>query len=113
MTFKIGEVGKMLNIQPSALRYWEKEFPQLVPLRTDKGMRLYTEEQVALLRKIQHLLYEKGMKIGGVKQMLESGDEENPENEECRFGESGLIGMIRDELASLRQLLASSEGNCQ
>ena len=43
-TCKIGEVREMLAIKPlDVLRYWETEFPQLVPLRSEKGMRLYTE----------------------------------------------------------------------
>lgn len=103
----------MLNMQSSALRYWETEFSQLVPLRTEKGMRLYTEDQVALLRRIQYLLYEKGMKIEGVKQMLESGDETNTEKETSCSRESGLASMVRNELLGLRKLLASSERNGQ
>ncbi len=57
----------------------ETEFPQLVPLRSEKGMRLYTEEQVAILRRIQYLLHEKGMKIEGARQILE--EDEKPERQ--------------------------------
>ena len=52
------------------LRFWESEFPQLVPLRTEKGQRLYTEEHVVLLQRIQTLLHEMGMTIEGARRIL-------------------------------------------
>ncbi len=108
-TYKIGEVGEMLAIKPYVLRYWETEFPQLVPLRSEKGMRLYTEEQVAILRRIQYLLHEKGMKIEGARQILEEDEKpEDPENSEADF-----IQMIRNELTGVRNILAASERSAQ
>ena len=108
-TYKIGEVGEMLAIKPYVLRYWETEFPQLVPLRSEKGMRLYTEEQVAILRRIQYLLHEKGMKIEGARQILEEDEKpEDPENSETDF-----IQMIRNELTGVRNILAASERSAQ
>ena len=42
-TYRIGEAAELLNLKTHVLRFWETEFPQLDPLRTDKGQRLYTE----------------------------------------------------------------------
>ena len=70
-TYRIGEAAEMLKLKSHVLRFWESEFPQLVPLRTGKGQRLYTEEHVALLRRIQALLYDKGMTIEGARRILE------------------------------------------
>ena len=55
------------------LRFWETEFPQLAPIRTDKGQRLYSEENLALLRRIKHLLHEQGLTIEGARRVLASG----------------------------------------
>jgi DNA-binding transcriptional MerR regulator len=74
-TYRIGEVADILQLKSYVLRFWESEFPQLVPLRTGKGQRLYTEEHVALLRHIQTLLHAKGMTIEGARRVLEN--EEN------------------------------------
>ena len=69
--YRIGEVAEILQLKSYVLRFWESEFPQLVPLRTEKGQRLYTEEHVALLRRIQTLLHDKGMTIDGARRILE------------------------------------------
>ncbi len=70
---RIGEVAKLLDLQTSVLRYWETEFPFLAPQRTEKGQRLYTPENVALVRKVRTLLHEKGMTIEGARRVLEGG----------------------------------------
>ncbi|MCL1985956.1 MAG: MerR family transcriptional regulator [Betaproteobacteria bacterium] len=69
-TYRIGEASEILKLKSYVLRFWESEFPQLVPLRTEKGQRLYTEEHVALLQRIQILLHEKGMTIEGARRIL-------------------------------------------
>ncbi|MFP4630098.1 MAG: MerR family transcriptional regulator [Desulfohalobiaceae bacterium] len=70
-TYKIGQAASMLDVEPYVLRFWESEFPQLDPIRTPKGQRLYTEEHLALLRRIKHLLYTQGLTIEGARRKLE------------------------------------------
>jgi DNA-binding transcriptional MerR regulator len=36
---KIGEVAKMLDVPTSTVRYWEKEFSQVKPMKNKKGDR--------------------------------------------------------------------------
>ena len=69
--YRIGEAAELLNLKTHVLRFWETEFPQLAPLRTDKGQRLYTESHLALLRRIRQLLHEQGMTIEGARRVLE------------------------------------------
>lgn len=69
-TYKIGEAAARLNLKTYVLRFWETEFPQIVPLRTEKGQRLYTEENIALLKRIRHLLHERGLTIEGARKAL-------------------------------------------
>ena len=69
-TYRIGEAASLLNLKTYVLRFWETEFPQLVPLRTEKGQRLYTEAYLALLRRIRFLLHERGLTIEGARRML-------------------------------------------
>ena len=70
-TYKIGEAAALLNLKTYVLRFWETEFPQIAPLRTDKGQRLYTEKDLDLLRRIQFLLHEQGLTIDGARRALE------------------------------------------
>lgn len=70
MYWSIGEVADTLGVNTSLLRYWEKEFGTLRPKRTNKGDRLYTKDDVEQLRKIQHLVKEKGFTLQGAKGQL-------------------------------------------
>jgi DNA-binding transcriptional MerR regulator len=69
-TYKIGEAAALLNLKTYVLRFWETEFPEFVPLRTEKGQRLYTEAHLALLERIRYLLHERGLTIGGARKAL-------------------------------------------
>ncbi|GAB7081204.1 MerR family transcriptional regulator [Megalodesulfovibrio paquesii] len=69
---KIGEVARLLEVNSSVLRFWETEFPQLDPVRTEGGQRLYTEAHLALLLEIKRLLYEEKRTIQGARQALEA-----------------------------------------
>lgn len=68
--YKIGEVATLLGIKTSVLRYWEKEFPYIVPNRTDKKHRVYTEESLERIKVIYNLLYKERMTIEGAKRLL-------------------------------------------
>lgn len=71
-TYRIGDACKQLDIQPYVLRYWETEFPPLSPDKSKAGQRLYTEADVAIIRRIKELLYDEGYTIAGAKKKLES-----------------------------------------
>lgn len=70
---RLGELSKLLDLQPYVLRYWLTEFPTL---RGDEagssGNRLFSEDEVALLRRIKGLLYDEGYTIAGARKKLES-----------------------------------------
>lgn len=106
-TYRIGEVAEMLGLKTHVLRFWETEFPQIEPLRTDKGQRLYTESNVAVLRRIQQLLHEQGMTIDGARRLLdgEPFSEENPE----RSMNAALLLMVERELTAIKEILTIPE----
>ena len=43
--FKIGEVAKRFDVNPSLIRYWEQEFDFIRPKKSQKGTRLYSKER--------------------------------------------------------------------
>lgn len=69
-TYRIGEAARLLDLESYVLRYWETEFTQLRPGRTLKGQRVYSEADLALLRRIRDLLHERGMTIEGARRVL-------------------------------------------
>ena len=66
----ISEVADELKLQQHVLRFWETKFTQIKPLKRGGGRRYYRPEDVALLRKIHHLLYTEGYTIKGVQKLL-------------------------------------------
>lgn len=72
--YRIGEAAKLFDVKTSVLRFWEDCFTELSPLRTEKGQRLYRESDLAVLRQIQHLLYDRGLTIEGARRVLSHED---------------------------------------
>ena len=70
--YKIGEACKELDIQPYVLRYWETEFQALSPSKSKSGQRVYSADDLELIRRIKELLYKEGYTIAGAKKKLES-----------------------------------------
>ena len=44
--YSIGEVAKAFDVNPSLLRFWEKEFEEIQPKKKQSGTRKYTPENV-------------------------------------------------------------------
>ena len=68
--YTIGNVSEKTGVKSYILRYWEKEFPFLQPVKNKAGHRLYTERDVFIVNNIKELLYKKGYSIPGAKKVL-------------------------------------------
>jgi DNA-binding transcriptional MerR regulator len=68
--YRIGEIAKAFNVNPSLLRFWEKEFKEIQPRKKEGGARKYTPDDVNTIQKIYYLLKEKGLTIEGAKKQL-------------------------------------------
>lgn len=69
--YAIREVSEITGIKPVTLRAWQRRYNLLQPQRTEKGHRLYREEDIARIKVIQSLL-SKGISIGKVKGLIDS-----------------------------------------
>jgi DNA-binding transcriptional MerR regulator len=69
----IGEVAEALDLPQHVLRFWEKKFHQIRPVKRSGGRRYYRVEDVALLTEIRALLHEQGYTIRGVQKLLREG----------------------------------------
>ncbi len=65
--YSIGEVAKAFDVNASLLRYWEQEFPILMPKKNKKGNRYFTPEDIKNLQIIYHLVKEKGYTLDGAR----------------------------------------------
>jgi len=68
--FRIGEVANLCRLPAYVLRFWESEFPQLKPVKSSTGQRMYRKRDVEGVLRIKQLLYEQGFTISGARQQL-------------------------------------------
>lgn len=68
--FRIGEVAELCRLPAYVLRFWETEFPQLKPVKSNTGQRMYRRKDVESVLRIKRLLYEEGFTIAGARQHL-------------------------------------------
>ncbi len=77
---KISELSYLLNlVDPKTkkplnhiVRFWEKEFSQIKP-KIINNQRYFDEKNVQIFKLIRFLIKEKGLRIKGVKNVLNSG----------------------------------------
>src|SRR6202042_2060205 len=68
--FRIGEVSELCHLPAYVLRFWKTEFPQLKPVKSSTGQRMYRRKDVENVLRIKKLLYEEGFTISGARQHL-------------------------------------------
>ena len=68
--FKISEVGSISGLESHVLRFWESEFGQIRPKRTDSGQRMYRKKDVEFILEVKELLHERKFTIKGAKQHI-------------------------------------------
>lgn len=76
MYYSIGEVANFFNVNASLIRFWEKEFKQLSPKKTESGKRKFTTKDIQNIKIIYHLVKEKGYTLDGAKSYLKTSKNE-------------------------------------
>jgi DNA-binding transcriptional MerR regulator len=108
--FKIGEVARLADIKTSVLRYWETEFPFLNPEKSSAGQRLYTKQDIELVRQIKQLLYQEKYTLEGVRKKLSprknapAGQQPSPPADLSPNLQT-LLRLVRQELQAIRAIL--------
>lgn len=100
--FRIGEVSKILNVEPYVIRYWESEFKSIKPVRTKTSQRLYRKKDVQELLTIRNLLYQQRFTINGAKQQLMK----MRDREESADTENEKLIYIKKELEQIRKIMS-------
>jgi DNA-binding transcriptional MerR regulator len=97
--YSIGEVAELFEVRPSLIRFWEKEFDILQPQKNKKGNRLFTQQDMANLRLIYHLVKERGYTLQGAKDKLK----QNRDDVERRVEIVDSLYNIRSFLEELKK----------
>jgi DNA-binding transcriptional MerR regulator/quercetin dioxygenase-like cupin family protein len=68
---KIGDVARLVSVSPSVIRSWES-LGLIQPQRTPSQYRLYSDEDVGVLKRARFLRKERGLNAPAIVQLLKS-----------------------------------------
>ena len=107
--FRIGEVAALCRLPAYVLRFWESEFPQLKPVKSSTGQRMYRKRDVEGVLRIKQLLYEQGFTISGARQQLRAETKPDKTQSAIPFPASSNseIQHIRQGLREILTLLSA------
>lgn len=100
--FSISEVSHLCGVKAFVLRYWEKEFPQLKPVKRRGNRRYYQQQDILLIRRIKKLLYEDGFTIEGARSQLTSTPEPISQSIKMNVTVKKIIADLESVLQNLR-----------
>ncbi|MCL1092416.1 MerR family transcriptional regulator [Shewanella kaireitica] len=107
--FSIGEAAERTGVNPVTLRAWQRRFGIVIPKRTAKGHRLYSQAHIDQILEILEWL-DKGVAISKVKPLLKgsmSAAKETSTGSDCLLGDEKLsfwqqnIGFLNQCCANL------------
>lgn len=99
--YNISEVAEMIGVTETLLRYWEKEFKNIHPRKSSRNVRQYTKEDIEQVRKVYHLVKEKGLTLEGARLALKNGKDGSSQAAEV----IDRLQALREELVSIRKEL--------
>ena len=71
--YTLTEVAETLNVDPSLLLFWEKEFGSLIkPFKNDKGILFYKNENINVIKQIYSLVETQGLVLNEAKTKTET-----------------------------------------
>lgn len=68
--YTIGEVATKFGVATSLIRFWENEFETIKPTKNQRGIRVYTKEDIEDISIVYHYVKEKGYTLQGAKELL-------------------------------------------
>ena len=94
--FSMGEVTEQLQINASQIRYWETEFSELNPRKDPKGNRIFTKDDIEIVKQILYLTKDRGFTLEGAKAQLKSGNKKLKKNVEVLTTLKKLKGFLEE-----------------
>jgi DNA-binding transcriptional MerR regulator len=107
--FRIGEVARLCRLPAYVLRFWETEFPQLKPVKSSTGQRMYRRRDVENVLRIKKLLYEDGFTIAGARTQLRDEGKTDKKQSTLPFPARSAAELkhLRHELQEILHLLSA------
>lgn len=101
----IGETASVLGLEQHVLRFWEKKFSHIKPVKS-RGRRYYRPEDIENISEIKHLLYDKGLTIKGAISYL--NDKKHQKKQDTELDTALISPKVSTELEAIRQKLETA-----
>lgn len=103
--YRIKDVSEFIGVPETTIRYWEREFPELSPMRTGRGIRQYTPADIDIIRIINYLVKTKGLRIEAAKEQMKI----NRKNISKKIKVLDELLELRDDLTAMLKTLGKRE----
>ncbi len=107
MFYSIGDVANMLNIPSSTLRYYDREGLLSNMKRSNGGIRVFSDAEIATLRMID-CLKSTGMQIKDIKQFLDwcgEGDQTLEQRRDMFYERRAVVEKQMEELQKTLEVI--------
>jgi DNA-binding transcriptional MerR regulator len=91
--FKFQELTPITGVKPYVIRFWETEFPEISPVTSDSGQKLYARKDIEAILKVKKLLFEDKLSIPEAKAKMTSSEVEMSKIE-------AVAEIVQDEVES-------------
>lgn len=91
----ISQVAKIIDVEAHVLRFWEKEFSQITPNRSN-GRRYYSKKNIEIISKIKNLLHNEGYTLQGAKKYLKEHHNEKTPPTSKVIGSDELVSKLKE-----------------
>jgi DNA-binding transcriptional MerR regulator len=108
-SFKVSEVCALTDVKSYVLRFWESEFPEIAPLISSSGQKLYEHRDIEIILLIKKFLFENKKTIEEVKVELKKFKSQEVHllgNDIDQCSDAQLLAMAKNKL---RHILSVTE----
>lgn len=71
-TFRLDEVCEIADVKPYVLRFWESEFPEIDPITSSSGQKIYEHKDIEVISKLRGFLFDEKLSVEQVKLRLKN-----------------------------------------
>lgn len=106
--FKFQELTPITGVKPYVIRFWETEFPEIKPVESDSGHKIYSRQDVECILKIKELLFDQKLSIPEAKRALSQIEEKLTERESLdevftvNSDYSEVVLILKDALSDIK-----------
>lgn len=102
MFYSIKEVALLLSESEPTLRYWEREFKDVIAPERRNGVRFYTEKDIDNVQLIKYLLRDCGLTLEGARKKLKN-------NKDVAVRQAKVVRHLKNIRAELKILSESMD----